>query len=114
MKNFGVTRHGRVVFYDYDELCAVTDCDFRELPDDADGGGGDGPSFYVGPRDVFPEEFLTFMGFPKPLRLLFAGAHADLVRPEFWNDMKRRHAAGEVLDVFPYPPGRRLRRPAAG
>ena len=117
VKNFGVTRHGRVVFYDYDELCAVTDCDFRELPeqDDADGGGGgDGPSFYVGPRDVFPEEFLTFMGFPKALRALFAGAHPDLVRPEFWNEMKRRHAAGEVLDVFPYPPERRLRRPPEG
>ena len=96
VKNFGVTRHGRVVFYDYDELCAVTDCDFRELPERGrlDGGGGDGPSFYVGPRDVFPEEFLTFMGFPKPLRVLFAAAHADLVRPEFWNEMKRRHAAG--------------------
>ncbi|HYN44054.1 MAG TPA: bifunctional isocitrate dehydrogenase kinase/phosphatase [Thermoanaerobaculia bacterium] len=116
VKNFGVTRHGRVVFYDYDELCAVTDCDFRELPeeDDSGGGGGDGPSFYVGPRDAFPEEFLTFMGFPKPLRVLFADAHADLVRPEFWNDMKRRHAAGEVLDVFPYPPERRLQRPPVG
>jgi len=109
VKNFGVTRHGRVVFYDYDELCAVTDCDFRELPEEDDArGGGEGPSFYVGPRDVFPEEFLTFMGFPAPLRRLFSEAHADLVRPAFWNDMKRRHAAGEVLDVFPYPDARRL------
>lgn len=115
VKNFGVTRHGRVVFYDYDELCAVTDCDFRELPEEAgEDGGGEGPSFYVGPRDVFPEEFLTFMGFPAPLRRLFAQAHGDLVRPEFWNGIKRRHAAGEVLDVFPYPPERRLRAPSAG
>ncbi len=115
VKNFGVTRHGRVVFYDYDELCAVTDCDFRELPEEAgDDGGGDGPSFYVGPRDVFPEEFLTFMGFPSPLRRLFAQAHGDLVRPDFWNEMKRRHAAGEVLDVYPYPPERRLRSSPAG
>jgi isocitrate dehydrogenase kinase/phosphatase len=114
VKNFGVTRHGRVVFYDYDELCAVTDCEFRELPDAAGwDGGGDGPSFYVGPRDVFPQEFLTFMGFPRPLRELFAAAHPDLVRPEFWTEMKRRHAAGEVLDVFPYPPERRLRRDPA-
>jgi isocitrate dehydrogenase kinase/phosphatase len=114
VKNFGVTRHGRVVFYDYDELCAVTDCEFRELPEgDDDAGGPDGPSFFVGPRDVFPQEFLTFMGFPKPLRALFSEAHADLVRPEFWNEMKRRHAAREVLDVFPYPPARRLRPPPA-
>jgi isocitrate dehydrogenase kinase/phosphatase len=111
VKNFGVTRHGRVVFYDYDELCAVTDCEFRELPDAAGDDGADGPSFYVGPRDVFPEEFLTFMGFPKPLRILFAEAHPDLTRPQFWNEMKRRHAAREVLDVYPYPLARRLRVP---
>ena len=107
-KNFGVTRHGRVVFYDYDELCAVTDCDFRELPDQDEDGGGDGPSFYVGPRDVFPEEFLTFMGFPAPLRRLFAGSHGDLLVPGFWNEMKRRHLAGEIPDLHPYPPERRL------
>ena len=109
VKNFGVTRHGRVVFYDYDELCAVTDCDFRDLPDDEGEGGADGPSFYVGPRDVFPEELPSFLGFPTPLRRLFVEAHGDLVRPSFWNEMKRRHAAGEVLDVFPYPDRRRLR-----
>ncbi|MHB1046661.1 MAG: bifunctional isocitrate dehydrogenase kinase/phosphatase [Thermoanaerobaculia bacterium] len=108
VKNFGVTRHGRVVFYDYDELCAVTDCDFRELPDQDEGGGGDGPSFYVGPRDVFPEEFLTFMGFPAPLRRLFAESHGDLLVPGFWNEMKRRHLAGEIPDLHPYPPERRL------
>ena len=113
VKNFGVTRHGRVVFYDYDELCAVTDCEFRELPETDDEGGGDGPSFYVGPRDVFPEEFLTFMGFPAPLRRLFAEAHGDLVRPEFWNGMKRRHAAREVLDLYPYPEMRRLQCPGS-
>ena len=108
VKNFGVTRHGRVVFYDYDELCAVTDCDFRELPDQDEDAGGDGPSFYVGPRDVFPEEFLTFMGFPGPLRRHFAEAHGDLLAPGFWNGMKRRHLAGEVPDLHPYPPERRL------
>jgi len=109
VKNFGVTRHGRVVFYDYDELCAVTDCDFRELPEEDGDGGGDGPSFYVGPRDVFPEEFLTFLGFPAPLRRLFAESHGDLLAPRFWNEMKRRHLAGELLDLYPYPPERRLR-----
>lgn len=114
VKNFGVTRHGRVVFYDYDELCAVTDCEFRELPDQGEDGGGDGPSFYVGPRDVFPEEFLTFMGFPAPLRRHFAKAHGDLLAPGFWIEMKRRHLAGEVPDLHPYPPERRLReRPDA-
>ncbi|STV30425.1 isocitrate dehydrogenase phosphatase [Klebsiella pneumoniae] len=31
-KNFGVTRHGRVVFYDYDEICYMTEVNFREIP----------------------------------------------------------------------------------
>ena len=68
LKNFGVTRHGNVVFYDYDELCLVTDCNFREMPrarDDAEDMGAE-PWFYVGPHDVFPEEFLSFLGLESP------------------------------------------------
>src|SRR5262249_39957976 len=58
LKNFGVTRHGRVVFYDYDELCPVTACNFRELPParEFDEEFGSEPWFYVGPHDAFPEE----------------------------------------------------------
>ncbi len=111
LKNFGVTRSGRVVFYDYDELCLLTDVDFRELPsrgdDDADRGGPE-PSFYVGPRDIFPEEFINFFGLPRPLRELFVRVHGDLLRPEWWNRMKDRHKKGEILDVYPYKTTRRL------
>ncbi|HYX22512.1 MAG TPA: bifunctional isocitrate dehydrogenase kinase/phosphatase, partial [Thermoanaerobaculia bacterium] len=32
LKNFGVTRHDRVLSYDYDELSALTDVVFREMP----------------------------------------------------------------------------------
>ncbi len=32
LKNFGVTRHGRVVFYDYDEICFLTEANFRHIP----------------------------------------------------------------------------------
>jgi isocitrate dehydrogenase kinase/phosphatase len=111
MKNFGVTRFGRVVFYDYDELCLLTDCDFRELPepsDDDDEHGGREPSFYVGPRDIFPQEFINFLGFPRPLRELFVRVHGDLLQPAWWNRMKERHARGEILDICPYKPVRRL------
>ena len=64
LKNFGVTRHGRVIFYDYDELCLVTDCNFREMPEPRtpEEEMAAEPWFYVGPHDIFPEEFLTFMG----------------------------------------------------
>ena len=70
LKNFGVTRHGRVVFYDYDELCLLTDCHFRELPhiDMTRTKLSADPWFYVGPNDIFPEEFIRFFGLPPDLR----------------------------------------------
>jgi isocitrate dehydrogenase kinase/phosphatase len=109
LKNFGLTRHGRVVFYDYDELCFVTDCRFRELPSADDGGGNGGePSFYVGENDVFPEEFLTFMGLRGEARAAFLERHGDLLRPGFWREIQRGERAGEIFDVFPYPRVRRL------
>ena len=105
LKNFGVTRHGRVVFYDYDELCLLTDCNFRELPED-DGGGE--PSFFVGVNDVFPEEFLPFLGLKGAAREAFLAVHRDLLGPGFWSEMQERIRAGEMFDVFPYPPERRM------
>ncbi len=108
-KNFGLTRHGRVVFYDYDELCLVTDCNFRPLPvspDPEEETGGDW--FYVGERDVFPEEFLTFLPFRGARRDLFLKHHGDLLTPEFWLRLQEEHRAGRVVDIFPYPPERRF------
>jgi isocitrate dehydrogenase kinase/phosphatase len=107
LKNFGATRHGRVVFYDYDELSTVTRCRFRSLPDD-DGHGAEEAPFYAGPRDVFPEEFIRFVGLPGSLRDLFCGVHGELLTAAWWNRMKGRLLAGEIPDVFPYRPSRRL------
>jgi len=111
LKNFGLTRHGRVTFYDYDELCLVTECRFRDLPAARTGEEETAaePWFHVGDRDVFPEEFLYFLGLKKDLREAFVAAHAEILTAEFWRDLKRRHEAGEVLDVFPYPSSSRLR-----
>jgi isocitrate dehydrogenase kinase/phosphatase len=115
LKNFGVTRTGRVIFYDYDELQLVTDVNFRDLPtqsDDDDDMGGSEPSFYVGPNDVFPEEFLPFLGLSPELRVPFLEAHADLLSARFWRDMQARVRAGEIMDIFPYDRARRLRTPS--
>jgi len=105
LKNFGVTRHGRVIFYDYDELCLVTDCKFRQLPepqDDVDEMRA-GAWFYVGPHDIFPEQFINFLGFKSHAKQAFIDHHGDLLTPEYWNDLKRRHEAGEVFEVLlPY------------
>ena len=109
-KNFGVTRHGRVIFYDYDELALLSECRFRELPaprDPEDETRGE-PWFYVAENDVFPEEFLSFLGLPRPLRDAFLEAHRDLLHPRFWREMQERLRAGEILDVFPYRPDQRL------
>jgi len=110
LKNFGVTRHGRVVFYDYDELCLLEQCQFRQLPpsrvpeDELEAE----PWFSVGEDDVFPEEFRRFLGMNGTLRATFERHHADLFTVEFWKGLQDRHRDGDLVDVFPYPPGDRL------
>jgi isocitrate dehydrogenase kinase/phosphatase len=110
-KNFGVTRHGRVVFYDYDELCLLTECRFRAIPTPRtdDEAYSAEPWFPVGERDVFPEEFGPFLLPPPPVRQAFLEAHADLLTVEYWQRIQQRVATGEIIDLFPYPEERRLR-----
>jgi isocitrate dehydrogenase kinase/phosphatase len=115
LKNFGVTRHGRVVFYDYDELGFVTDYVYRTKPqartyaDEMSAGAW----FYVGPDDVFPEEFKATMGVGDALMDAFEEEHGDLFTAAFWNGVKDRIENGEMIPILPYPPRARLphRRP---
>lgn len=111
LKNFGVTRHGRVIFYDYDELCLLTDCTFRHLPQATNPEDELGAEawFPVSDRDVFPEEFRPVVSLPGPVGQAFAAAHEDLLTVEFWRGMQERQAAGEEPDVMPYRQERRLR-----
>jgi len=110
LKNFGVTRTGRVIFYDYDELQLLSEVNFRDLPQAAgdDDWGGSEPSFYVGANDVFPEEFLPFLGLSPALRAAFLDAHSELLTARFWRWMQKRHRDGEIVDIFPYELSRRL------
>jgi isocitrate dehydrogenase kinase/phosphatase len=111
LKNFGVTRTGRVIFYDYDELSLVTECNFRELPEpseEEEETAGE-PWFYVGPNDVFPEEFIRFLGLPERLRDVLVAAQGEVLTAAFWRAMQERHRAGEVVDIFPYRDNQRLR-----
>ncbi len=108
LKNFGVTRHGRVIFYDYDELCLVTDCQFRDLPRAAnpeDEMRGE-PWFYVGEHDVFPETFLGFLPFEAAQRAALLRTHGEIFTARFWQQVQRRLLEGEVLEVLPYHPHR--------
>ncbi|MFK8028680.1 MAG: bifunctional isocitrate dehydrogenase kinase/phosphatase [Gammaproteobacteria bacterium] len=106
LKNFGVTRHGRVIFYDYDELCLVTECNFRDMPkaltheEEMKAGAW----FYVGEADVFPEQFPTFLGLDDSLLDVLVEHHSEILTADYWNDLKQRHLAGEVIDILPYAP----------
>ncbi|GIK43495.1 MAG: isocitrate dehydrogenase kinase/phosphatase [Chloroflexota bacterium] len=110
LKNFGVTRHDRVVFYDYDELCFVTDCNFRKIPPARDfyEEFEAQPWFYADEADIFPEEFKTFLGLSGRLLEIFTAHHQDLFEVEFWQEMQARHRAGEAMDIFPYKLSKRL------
>jgi len=108
LKNFGVTRHGRVIFYDYDELCQVTECRFRDVPqadNDEDDMRGEA-WFYVADNDVFPETFLNFLAFTDEQRALFQRTHGDLLNADFWRGIQQRVKAGAILEVLPYRPQR--------
>ncbi|HEV2268816.1 MAG TPA: bifunctional isocitrate dehydrogenase kinase/phosphatase [Steroidobacteraceae bacterium] len=108
LKNFGVTRHGRVIFYDYDELCLVTDCHFRDIPQPAnpeDEMRGE-PWFYVGEHDVFPETFVNFVAFDAAQRAALLRTHGEIFTARFWRGVQRRLLEGEVLEVLPYHPHR--------
>jgi isocitrate dehydrogenase kinase/phosphatase len=110
LKNFGVTRTGRVIFYDYDELCRVTDCHFRDMPRPREGEeevAGE-PWFFVGADDVFPEEFLPFLGLPGGLKQAFVSTHGELLTAAWWRGIQERHRTGEIVDIFPYRQDQRL------
>jgi len=108
LKNFGVTRHGRVIFYDYDELCQVTDCRFRDMPQATnleDEMRGE-TWFYVGESDVFPETFINFLAFSDAQRAAFMRVHGEILTAAFWRSVQERLTEGEVMEVLPYHPHR--------
>jgi isocitrate dehydrogenase kinase/phosphatase len=112
LKNFGVTRHGRVVFYDYDELCLLTSCRFRNLPPahEFENEMASEPWFFVDENDVFPEEFKNFLGLRPALRAVFCEHHGDLFEVDFWQRAQQMIEAGELPHIYPYARNCRLER----
>ena len=104
-RNFGLTRYGRVLFYDYDEVEYLTDCVFRPIPSppNPEAELAEETWYAVGPQDVFPEEFEPFLLGDPRIREAFLRHHAELLRPEFWQESQRRIGNGEIVDFFPYP-----------
>lgn len=112
MKNFGVTRWGRVVFYDYDEICPLTECHFRTLPvpNNQYQRLAEAPWFLIDDNDIFPEQFPVFFTGHPAAKKLFERYHADLYTPEFWINIQHSINQGAIADVFPYKQTARFSR----
>uniref|UniRef100_UPI0030DC627A bifunctional isocitrate dehydrogenase kinase/phosphatase n=2 Tax=Pseudomonas sp. EL_65y_Pfl2_R95 TaxID=3088698 RepID=UPI0030DC627A len=104
LKNFGVTRHGRVVFYDYDEICFLTEVNFRHIPEPRypEDEMASEPWYSVAPNDVFPEEFPPFLFADIKQRRLFSQLHGELYDANYWKSLQAAIVEGKVIDVFPY------------
>jgi isocitrate dehydrogenase kinase/phosphatase len=111
LKNFGVTRHGRVVFYDYDEICPLTECNFRVIPEPRSEAEelASKPWYTVRPNDIFPEEFRLFFSGNQRARRVFDELHSDIYDAEFWRGLQEQVRGGYIEDFFPYR--RKLRFP---
>ena len=104
LKNFGVTRHGRVVFYDYDEICPLVDCNFRVIPkpqNEAQEMASE-PWYTVAQNDVFPEEFRLFFSGNRKAREWFEIYHSDLYEVGYWQDLQIKIRKGGLTSVYPY------------
>ncbi|MGB1800946.1 MAG: bifunctional isocitrate dehydrogenase kinase/phosphatase, partial [Gammaproteobacteria bacterium] len=104
LKNFGVTQHNRVIFYDYDEVALVTECNFRDIPEASDYEDDMLAEtwYYVSENDMFPEEFIRFLSMNDELKNEFMKYHKDLLSAEHWRKVKQQHLEGEVSLVVPY------------
>ena len=104
LKNFGVTRNERVIFYDYDELCLLQECNFRKMPqaqtyDQMMSGDA---WYYVAENDVFPEQFTQFIGLEGEMLATFQKHHNDVMDYQFWNNLKEKHKDGALIEFLPY------------
>jgi isocitrate dehydrogenase kinase/phosphatase len=114
-KNFGVTRFGRVVFYDYDEIEYLVDCNFRKIPAPPPGWDdmSDDVWYPVGRRDIFPEEFATFLLTDPRTRACFLRYHAELLDARWWQEVQRQPRSGPLVEVLSYPAAARFPHPPA-
>jgi isocitrate dehydrogenase kinase/phosphatase len=113
-KNFGVTRYGRVVFYDYDEIEYLADCKFRRIPEPPPGYDEMASEVWypVGPHDIFPEEFATFLLTDARVREAFMAFHRDLLDAGWWQGVQHRIASGQESEVLSYARADRFTPPA--
>lgn len=110
LKNFGMTRGGRAIFYDYDELCLLDTCRFRQLPEAHEEDETRPLEDWLSVRegDVFPEMFPRFLGVPAALREALIAQHGEIFDANWWRAVQESIAAGEYVDILPYLESARL------
>lgn len=111
-KNFGVTRHGRVVFYDYDEICYMTEVNFRNIPSPRfpEDELASEPWYSIAENDVFPEEFRYFLCTDPRIRSVLENLHGDIFIPDYWQGLQQRILKGYVEDVYAYKQSQRFQK----
>jgi len=109
-KNFGVTRHDRVVFYDYDEITLMSTPVFKKIPESKtyEEEMASEPWYYVGPNDVFPEEFKYFMLPSKHMKETFNTHYQKLLDAEYWESIQENIKKYGVMDYYPYGSEKRM------
>ncbi|RDV29010.1 bifunctional isocitrate dehydrogenase kinase/phosphatase [Alteromonas aestuariivivens] len=108
-KNFGITRNGRVIFYDYDEICLMKERNFRALPVSDDPFAMD--TLSVAPNDVFPQQFEHFIVGNRKMKAILKELHGELMTPEYWQQVQTLTASGDIPNFTPYNPAMRFPRP---
>ena len=111
-KNFGVTRHKRVIFYDYDEIIPISYCNFRKIPPPRypEDEFADTPWYSVNPNDIFPEEFEDFLITRPEHKSMLKKYHADLFDYKYWQGIQQSVKDGSFPDVIPYSQDTRFER----
>jgi isocitrate dehydrogenase kinase/phosphatase len=103
--NYGVTRRGRVVLYDYDDVMPLERINFRIKPlpqNEFEEMESESDWIVAMPDDYFLDEMERYSGLPQALRAAFKSVHGNLYTLDFWNDMQRRIKEGEIVDITPY------------
>lgn len=109
--NYGVTRRGKIVLYDYDDVILLEEANFRDKPsprNDFEEFAAEEAWISAEPNDFFMDEIKRFLGIPQPLKGIFFGEHPELFAIDFWHDMKKRYLEGEIVDITPYDRRRRF------
>ena len=112
--NYGVTAGKRVVLYDYDDVIPLESARIGHKPDPKNESEETSPEeewIVAQSTDFFLDEIDTYVGIPSPLRGIFNAEHRDLFTLEFWETMKDRVSAGEIIDIIPYDRTKRFRGP---